>query len=180
MSVFNLICDILYHCATSQNIICIIYVSNGMITHITIFWMSLIPIVDSYKLMNFTFNFLSLVSRLITNYYNLPLFPFNLNDVYLFALYELNLRTEEAFSSSNCLDYNWGIMDPKSWLFVYCAGVWWIMIYMYESMYKLWILIYNRIMDFPTSMKKGWSKIDIQFYASVSLGNAQFTHEYDL
>ena len=35
-------------------------------------------------------------------------------------------------------------------------------------------------MDFPTSMKKGWSKIDIQFYASVSLGNAQFTHEYAL
>ena len=59
--------------------------------------------------------------------------------VYLFAIYVLYLCTEEAWSSSNCLDHDQGTMDSRTW-FVYCI-VWWLVIHMYE-----WIPI--KIMNF--------------------------------
>ena len=48
--------------------------------------------------------------------------------VYLFAIYVLYLCTEEALSSSNCLDHDDGTKDSKTW-FVYCT-VWWVVIHM--------------------------------------------------
>ena len=51
--------------------------------------------------------------------------------VYLFAIYVLYSCTEEAWSSSNCLDHDQGTMDSRTW-FMYCI-VWWLVIHLFES-----------------------------------------------
>ena len=63
--------------------------------------------------------------------------------VCVFALYALYFSTEEALSSWNCLDHRKGMMGSKT-RFVYCTVVWWILLYMQESMYELWIFIARR------------------------------------
>ena len=94
--------------------------------------------------------------------------------IYLFAIYVLCKCTEDGLSSSNCLDLDKGTMDSKTW-FVHC-NVWQMIIHMYESEYKLWILesMCGFLQISKEMLIEKWHVIVQVIY----LGNGQFNHAY--